>query len=407
VRSSHSFAMLVLAVLAVTAGIQHAPFLDTGFWSTDDFQQLNILARAHAAGSLAFRPTLAGGYMANPLLGLEFRAFGLDPRPYVLVNLAVHVLNAFLAYLLVNALLHNRRGAFLSALLFVLSVGSYGKNLTFAMGVSSLFYAMAVLLGTLFYVLNEKRNAGKPVGLWAFAAYVIFFGSLFMRGGTFSLLASFVFYNIFFARERGRPVLHTNLVVCLGLAAATLVVRMVQENTPPTAVDTGAFLRNLPGYLILMVFPLHQSELLSTAPGWVRAVYALAPIIRVVVGMSILSYSLFGLIFGNRTIRFYIAWMYVMVVPFAVFRYPSDWLNLRFLYLVSLGFCVLLTTGTLYAFKLLSHHRRRRLVPFAIPAFYVLLSAALVRQLDRKNEVLADAPSTQEWRAQIAAQLER
>jgi hypothetical protein len=155
------------------------------------------------------------------------------------------------------------------------------------------------------------------------------------------------------------------------------------------------------------VFPLHQSELLSTAPGWVRAVYAVAPYIRVVVGMSILSYSLFGLIFGNRTIRFYIAWMYVMVVPFAVFRYPSDWLNLRFLYLVSLGFCVLLTTGTLYAFKLLSHRRGRRLLPFAIPIVYVLLSAALIRQLDRKNEALAAAPATQEWRAQIAAQLQR
>jgi hypothetical protein len=75
--------------------------------------------------------------------------------------------------------------------------------------------------------------------------------------------------------------------------------------------------------------------------------------------------------------------------------------------LVSLGFCVLLTTGTLYGVKLLSHHRWRRLCPFVIPAFYVLLSAALIRQLDLKNEALARAPSTQEWRAQIAAQLER
>ena len=405
-RSPISFAIAVLAVLTVAAGIQHAPFIDTGFWSSDDFHQLNILAQANAA-RLPFRPTLSGGYLANPLLGLEFSAFGLDARPYILINVAAHVLNAFLAYLLVNTLLHNRRGAFLAALLFVLSVGSYGKNLTFAMGISSLVYAMAVLLGTLFYVLNEKRSGGRPVGLWAFAFYLIFFGSLFMRGGTFSLLASFAFYNFFFARERGRPVLHTNLAVCLGLAVIAFAVRALQGNAPGPEVDTGAFLRNLPGYLILMVFPLHQSELLSTAPAWVRAVYAAAPYIRVLVGISILSYSLFGLIFGNRTIRFYIAWMYVMVVPFAVFRYPSDWLNLRFLYLVSLGFCVLLTTGTLSGAKLLAHHRWRRLTPFVIPAFYVLLSAALIRQLDHKNEVLANAPSTQEWQARIAAQLER
>jgi hypothetical protein len=155
-----------------------------------------------------------------------------------------------------------------------------------------------------------------------------------------------------------------------------------------------------------MVFPLHQSELLSTAPPLVRAIYALAPTIRVFVGLSILSYSLFGLVFGGRALRFYIAWMYVMLVPFAIFRYPSDWLNLRFLYLVSVGFCVLLTIGTLYAFRLLERHRVRRLVPFAIPVFYVALSAALVRQLDRKNEQLAHTPATEERLAQIAALLD-
>jgi hypothetical protein len=123
----------------------------------------------------------------------------------------------------------------------------------------------------------------------------------------------------------------------------------------------------------------------------------------VLAGLAILSYSLFGFVFGSRALRFYIAWMYVMIVPFTFMRFPADWLNLRFLYVVSLGFCVVLTTGTLYAVKLLSHRRWRRLVPLAIPASYVLLTAALVHALNVKNEQVARAPATRERLGQIAA----
>lgn len=399
--------VLVFLGLAVAVAALFTQVLDTGFWSPEDLQELDRTAKAVVAGDLLrFRPSLAGGYPTNPIFGLEFHFFRLNPRPYFAVNMLVHLLNSFLAYALIHQLLHDRRSAFLAAALFALSVGSYGKNLMIASGVSSLVYATTVLLGTLLYVLNEKRNDGRPFGIYALGFYALFLGSLFMRGGTFSLLASFTFFNIFFAVERRRPVLHVNLSVCLGLAlGATLVLLWSGGRATPVPVDAGAFLRNLPGYLILMVFPLHQSELLSTAPAVVRAVYAVAPFIRILVGLTILSYSLFGFVFGSRALRYYIAWTYLMVVPFAFFRYTADWLNIRFLYLVSVGFCVLLTTGTLYGYKLLHHRRGRRLLPFAIPVFYVLLSAALVNQLDRKNEQLAQSPETVAKRARIAARL--
>lgn len=409
-RRSLLIHVLVFLGLALAVSAQFFQVVDTGFWSPEDLGDLHKLAVARAAGQApsAFRPTLAGGYPANPVFALEFHAFGLNPRPYFLINLAAHVINSFLAYALIALLFHNRRSAFMAALLFALAVGSYGKNLMSATGISSLIYAMTVLLGTVLYVLNEKRNAGRWFGVYALGMYALFLASLFMRGGSFSLLASFAFYNLFFRQERERPFFHTNLLVCLGMALTAVVLRFVQGGpVAQNAVDPGAFLRNLPAYLILMVFPIHQSELLSTAPGFVRAIYTAAPYIRVFVGIAILSYSLFGLVFGSRALRFYIAWMFVMIVPFTFFRYPTDWLNLRFLYLVSVGFCVLLTIGTLYAFRLLAHHSWRRFVPFMIPVFYVLLSASLVRQLDQKNEQIARLPVTGQRLAQIAAVLQR
>jgi hypothetical protein len=398
---------VVFCALAAAGTLLFLQVLDVGFWSPEDFHDLRVAADADSRRELpvAFPPSLSGGYPVNPIFAVEYRLFGLEARPYYIVNLIVHVLNAFLAFLLVRALLHSHRSAFFAALLFTLGVGSYGKNLMFAGGISSLVYATTCLLGTLLYVQNEKRNAGRPFGIWASGFYTVFTVSLFMKGGTFAILACALFYNFFFRLERGRPVLHTNLVVCLAVAAVAVFVNEVIRAPAGSdqGVNAGAFLRNLPAYLILMVFPLQQSELLETSPALVRGVYAIAPFIRVLVGLTIISYSIFGFIFGGRAIRFYIAWMYVLIIPFAFFRYPADWLNLRFLYLVSLSFCVLLTTGSAYAYRLLAHRGARRYIPFLLPATYVAVSVILVGQLNRKNEALADHPASVETRAQIAA----
>jgi len=384
--------LLALCILAAASAALFIQVLDTGFWSPEDASDLRSLVEMQASGELQldFRPAIAGGYDTNPVLAFEFRSFGMDARAYYIVNLIVHVLNAWIAYALVISLLHDAPAAILAAVLFAVGVGSYGKNLMFAGGISSLLYAMVVLSGTLLYVWNEQKNRGRPLGLFAFGFFGIFALSLFMRGGTFSILASCLFYNFFFRPERQRPVMHTTLLLALGTAAVSMLARVLL-GPPPIAgpVDPGAFLVNLPRYLVLMAFPVQHSELLTSASPFTRTVYALAPYIRVAVGLALLSYTIFGIVFGNRAIRFYIGWIYVMVVPFAVFRYPTDWLNLRFLYLVSLGFCVLLTSGAIYVSKLLSHRGARRFVPFLAPMFYVVLSVALVTKLDDKNERLA------------------
>ena len=380
--------LAALLILAAAATLLFAQVLDTGFWSPEDASDLWRLSQNEQESH--FRPTLAGGYPTNPVLALEYRLFGTDARAYYLVNLFVHILNAWIAYALVISLLHDAPAALMAALLFAVGVGSYGKNLMFAGGISSLLYAKVVLAGTLLYVWNEQKNAGRPLGLYAFAFFAVFLLSLFMRGGSFSILASCLFYNFFFRPERQRRVLHTTLVLALVTAGVALVVRwFLGPGLGPGKVDPGAFLVNLPRYLVLMAFPVQHSELLADASGFVRWLYALAPIIRVFVGLAFLSYSIFGIVFGNRAIRFYIGWIYVMVVPFAVFRYPTDWLNLRFLYLESLGFCVLLTSGAIYVSRLLAHRPRRRFVPYLVPLFYAAMSAILITKLDGKNERLA------------------
>lgn len=73
--------------------------------------ELRAVAQTHAQGQLGrvFRPTLGDGDPANPVFALEFRFFAMDARADYIMNLIVHVLNWWIAYVLIDSLLHNRR----------------------------------------------------------------------------------------------------------------------------------------------------------------------------------------------------------------------------------------------------------------------------------------------------------
>jgi hypothetical protein len=94
----------------------------------------------------------------------------------------------------------------------------------------------------------------------------------------------------------------------------------------------------------------------------------------------------FGFIFGNRAIRFFIAWTYITVTPFCFFQFPADWFNIRYLYLVSVGFVMILASGTVLATRLLYERAWRRFIPYIIPVLYVFLSQFVIQNLDKNYE---------------------
>jgi hypothetical protein len=141
-----------------------------------------------------------------------------------------------------------------------------------------------------------------------------------------------------------------------------------------------------------MVFPIHTSGLVRNSGPVVRFVYTAATEIRIITFLCILSYSIFGFIFGNRAIRFFIAWTYITVTPFCFFKFPADWFNIRYLYLVSIGFVMILASGTALAARLLYEKAWRRFLPYVIPLFFVFLSQFIIQFLDKNYERQAKAP---------------
>ena len=159
--------------------------------------------------------------------------------------------------------------------------------------------------------------------------------------------------------------------------------------------------KNIISYLVRMIFPIHTSYLVTQAGPVVRFIYRFATEIRILLALTVVSYSFFGFIFGNRTIRFFIAWTYIMVIPFAFFKFPGDWLNIRHLYLVSVGFVMIISAGAIYTSRLISHHRWRRFVPHIVPLFFIVLSQFIVTQLDRSYELKAKSKKTMVYKMQI------
>ena len=83
-----------------------------------------------------------------------------------------------------------------------------------------------------------------------------------------------------------------------------------------------------------------------------------------------------------------------MVLPFAFFQFPYDWLNIRHLYLVSVGFVSVISAGAVYCSRLISAARWKRYVPFVVPLAFILLSRFIVVQLDRSYESKAANQAT-------------
>lgn len=373
--------------------------LDNSFWHGDDWEYLIQALRIGETWHEVFSTRLHQTFQPIPNLIFfgEFEAFGTNARAYYLFNIFVHSINAFLVYLLVRTLLKDRAIAVLSGLLFEFAVGNFGKSVMTASGISDLIITALTLTTMIYYVKNELEERGA---LWTrnFILCLFFFTlSLLSKTTSFSLLGLMLAFNLFYREETGRKVFDRNFTMFASFALGVLIVKLVVQGAVPGAKDIDlsimSLARNLAAYLVRMVFPIHSSSLVTEAGPVVKVIYEFATAIRVVILLCIISYSVFGFIFGNRVMRFFIAWTYVVVTPFCFFQFPRDWLDIRFLYLVSVSFQMILASGTVLAARLLYQRPWRRRLPYLIPVVFVAISYFVVLQLDFNYEQKANSPA--------------
>jgi hypothetical protein len=403
--------LIFLAFLGLSFLFFHIA-IDNGFWHGEDFIALDHSLRMREAPSAVFESSTPFKFqpLVYAIYFALFNLFSFNASGYFIFNIILHAFNSFLVYLLVNTLLKDRTVALLSGLLFAFTVGSYGKSVMIVSGLEDLVITALTLMTMIFYFKNELDGGGRLRSVWFAFALIFFTLSMLTRSTSFSILGAFLAFNFFFRLDIKKRVFSINFLVLFIVAFAALIVKTQVFHYTPALYHTYPgilkfiFLsaKSIISYLVRMIFPIHTSHLVTESGAVVRFVYSFATQIRILIALVILSYSLFGFIFGNHSIRFFIAWTYIMVLPFAFFEFPRDWLNIRHLYLVSVGFIMVISAGAVYCSRLISHRRWRRFVPLLVPLFFIILSRFIVTQLDRSYESNVHGPSATRYRREIA-----
>jgi hypothetical protein len=403
-RTRAFYNILFFFVLLILGLLFFSMVRNNSFWHQGDYLYLDQALKVERSWTAIFASAPYNIFqpLVNAVFYCEYHFFGVIAWKYYLFNILIHALNAFLVYFIVLTLLKDRTIAVVSSLLFDFAVGNYGKAVMVASGVSDLIITLLTLLTFLFYFKNELEKGGKLFSFWFAGSFLFFFLSLLTKATSFSILGCLLVFNILFRSETKKGAFHRNFLVIVVLALLVLPAKLVIAPEIPGRSDMVflglTFFRNFASYLVRMVFPIHGSQLVVHAGPIVQFIYQLATEIRIVTFLCILSYSIFGFIFGNRTIRFFIAWTYITVSPFCFFKFPEDWLNIRYLYLVSVGFSMILASGTVLASRLLYQRPWRRFVPYVIPLIFIILSHFITTHLDRNYENLSASPRIEKMR---------
>ncbi len=406
----HHLPILIL-LMAITF-IAFGSFISTPLWDGSD---ADILCDAHLLSQdvgAVFRHI--GFYFSQPLLQLaflgEYKLFGMKPAGYIAINLLVHAFNSFLVYMLVHMLFPRKGMAVLAAALFALGVGSYGKILMTAHQLEALVLAGLHLMVLYFFIRNDFKAGGKLRSPLFFLGLTLFLLTGLTKTASFSLLGTLIAYKAFFYKWRGgRGILSADLLVFAGVSILFYWAQykwgyrdpLVFDHESPGIRFSLLSFKNIFRYLNLMFFPLQHSSLLKTAGPLVLWLFKIKPVIQVFLTLSIISYSFFGIVFGNRAVRFFIAWTYITLLPFTGHTEAGQWLNLSHLYLTSLGFCVILAAGTTGTNALLHRAGWRRFLPYLIPAIFAFASIGLSHKLDIRNKITAAGPQSAAMRQQM------
>lgn len=399
--------LLTLAIYAAYSRLISAPL-----WNPLDFQ---IIHDAHQLSSQPLNMFLhLGTYFSQPLLQLayllEYSLFGMHPAGYYAVNLAIHVLNAFMVYLLVHMLFGRKRMAMVAAVLFALGVGHYGKVFMAIARQEALLLSLFYLLVLYFLIRSDFKHGGRLSSPYFLLAVALFLLSGLTKPTSFSLLGCLLAYRFFFYNQLGgKAVFSRNFLIMAGVGVAFYLAQSRWGYTHRTVVapDQGVLhftwisAKNLFRYLVLMIFPIQESALLHKVNPAILLLYDARTYVRIFLTMAIISFSFFGIVFGSRPLRFFIAWTFITVLPFTGMTPSGGWLNLTHLYLTSIGFCTILAAGVDGAAGLLAIHRWRRYVPYILPMAFVTGGLLLTHKIDAQNRRSARTPRIRELRLSL------
>jgi len=370
----HAATIALVTIIAYAASVH-------GQWISDDVTSIaeNPILRSLAPANLRLIMSRFEGPNSAPLyvlsFALDYRMFGNDPTGYHVMNLAMHVADALLVYLLLLRLGERAALAFGVALVWAVhpvqveSVAwvSERKNV-----LSTLFFLLAFLA----YLRFSERPRARTYAL----VLVLFVCGLLTKINTIVLPAIMVAYELTLRfRLRARDLLAT--LPLLAIAAALAWVNLHGNPSHGAAYHGGSLwvtLRTsstvIPRYLRLVVAPVGLSSYYATP---LRASWLAPDVLASTLLIGALVALAGFLAWRRRPSAFWILWFFITLSPMLnLVPFPALMAD-RYLYIPLVGPLVLLAWGLDAAAHRLP--ALARAIPVAVAAG-VLACTTLTRQ---------------------------
>lgn len=273
----------------------------------------------------------------------DYRFWRLDTFGYHLENVLLHALNAILVFILLQLIFGNIFIAFLSSLLFACHPVQT-EAVAWISGRSSMLFLFFYLASFILYLLFMKRRKKAYLAL----SLILFSGSLFSKEMAVSLPLLLVLYDIHFAPPESLKKRALKLAPYFLLAAFFIIARYIVLNNVSQCGWWGGspyhtlltMLVTLGEYVKLMVAPVKLCAFYVTT---VYTSVASAKVFLSAAAIVILIASLPFIFRRSRRTSFAICFFFAALLPVSNIVPLKALMAERFLYLPSIGFCILVS----------------------------------------------------------------
>lgn len=399
VKPAWIFLILFILGLAAYGNAVNHPFVhdDTVFIAAnpriavfdlnDIFQPKKTEGPAAGLINVYYRPLI------ELLYRVEYKLFGLHAFAYHLFNIVIHLVNAFLLYLLLGRIFPSKANTNVLTAVFFLVHPVQTEAVACISGISNLFFALALFSAFLFYLRGRDRPAR---GNYAAAAAVLFLGC-FIKEQMIVLPVLVLFYELVFHGHKDRKYARA-LGLFLVLAGYFLFRKAVLGTAVSHIFDPyGEYVlrfmaipRSILMYLSIIVAPVNLH--------YYRSLDVLEPNTAAWTGLGVLAAGYIGIVLKSRgeqrqTVLFGGGWFVITLLPvlniIPLVNEYSTILNFEhFLYLPLIGIMILCLA--LFEYVLIP---RFKLSPRTVSAVCLVLIAAAAALTVKQNTY---------WRSEIA-----
>lgn len=372
-----------IALIIGVTFLTYLPVLAAGFTNYDDGTHLlnNALVRSLHPDHLRaiFTTSVHATYIPLTVLSfaVEHHFFGFDPFVYHLDNLLLHMGVVLLVFFLARRLGASAAGAGVGALIFAVHP-MHVESVAWVTERKDVLYAFFYLLSVVSYLryLQEGRREGYYLS-FLFALLSIFAKPMAVSLPLVLLLTEWFVSGKVDARRLAEKIPHTIAVGVIGL-----ITYLSHARAPmvPPAEGVLIWVWSLAFYLGKFFFPVDLSPLYPAPEpvGLQNPAYATS---AAVVGVALLVWMRFR---KNRWVNF--AFLYFFFSIFFLLRFDVGRdVNVvadRFMYLPSLGFCLLIGSTAALLFEKNKENRfRRPLIQAGTAALLLILAVAATRQV--------------------------